>query len=309
MATLLHRQAGRVPRFEIWIDALFDELGQSDPTAAYASLGQDAVMMPAVNPLQSCAWQTGTDEWGRVWHDAMYVDGAVDSREALQRYRPLLSYVEELCDRQRVEQVRRAYPDHYCLMLGTHIGRLTAAFMASGPQRFFTLLTDDPALARRILDKRTEWCIAVYERAVGLGADVVVLGDDAGSGRGLLISPPMWRKFVLPGHRRIVDALHAPVIWHSDGNVAALLPIAIEAGFVGFHGLDPPAGMDLAGIKKQYGDDLVLIGNADVRVLFGADLSGACGGRSLHGAGSTRRRVHDGHLQQHLRGHEPIGSR
>ena len=86
-----------------------------------------------------------------------------------------------------------------------------------------------------------------------------------------MISPRMWREFILPYHRRIVDALDVPFIWHSDGNVESLLPMAVEAGFAGFHGVDPAAGMDLAKIKHDFGQHLVLIGNVDVRVLCGSD--------------------------------------
>jgi uroporphyrinogen decarboxylase len=82
----------------------------------------------------------------------------------------------------------------------------------------------------------------------------------------------MWRQSVLPYHRRIVEALDVPVVWHSDGNVEALLPMAVEAGFIGIHGLDVAAGMDLLKIKREYGRALVLIGNVDIRVLFGSDL-------------------------------------
>ena len=87
-----------------------------------------------------------------------------------------------------------------------------------------------------------------------------------------MISPRMWRRFVWPYHCRIVEESGAPVIWHSDGNVEALLPMAIEAGFVGFHSLEPAAGMDLARIKREFGRDLVLVGNIDVRVLCDGDL-------------------------------------
>jgi uroporphyrinogen decarboxylase len=87
----------------------------------------------------------------------------------------------------------------------------------------------------------------------------------------------MWRKLILPYHRRIVDALDAPVIWHSDGDIEALLPMAIEAGFAGVHGLDAVAGMDLGKTKREYGRDLVTIGNVDLRVLFGSDLEAVRG--------------------------------
>ena len=270
-AALRHHQPDRVPRFEIWIDALFDQLGQDDPAAAYANLGQDCVMMPALNPPESNAWRNGVDEWGRVWHDGMFVDGAVDTDADLDRYSPPLAYVEQLWDGDQVRGIRRAYPDH-CLIYGTHIGPFTAGFMAMGIERFFVRLVDDPAFVHRLLEARTRWCIAMFQKAVDLGAEILVLGDDAAHADGPMISPRMWREFILPYHKRIVDAFDVPVIWHSDGNVEPLLPMAVEAGFAGLHGLEPAAGMDLARIKREVGHDLVLIGNVDVRVLCGSDL-------------------------------------
>ena len=275
-AVLQHRMPDRVPRFEIWIDALLDELGQDDPAGAYVDLGQDCVMMPTRNPPESNAWRNGVDQWGRVWKNGTFVDGVVDTHADLQRYSPPLDYVEEICDSDRIRQVRESYPDH-CLIFGTHNGPFTAGFMAMGFERFFTRLVGDPAFVLRLLEARTDWCIAMCRKAVSLGAEVLVLGDDAGHGQGPAISPRMWREFILPYHRRIVDALGVPVIWHSDGKVESLLPMAIEAGFVGFHGLDPVAGMDLAMVKREYGQDLVLIGNVDVRVLFGSDLEAVRG--------------------------------
>jgi uroporphyrinogen decarboxylase len=140
-----------------------------------------------------------------------------------------------------------------------------------GFERFFLRLMDDPDFIHHLLEARTSWCIAVYRRAVELGAEVLVIGDDAGSTHSPMIPPALWREMVLPCHRRIVEALDAPVIWHSDGNVEALLPMAVEAGFVGVHGLDPIAEMDLAQVRETYGRDLVLVGNVDVRTLCGVD--------------------------------------
>jgi uroporphyrinogen decarboxylase len=276
LAALEHREPDRVPRFEIWIDPVVDELGQADPASVYVDLGQDCLMMPTSNPSTSNAWRDGTDEWGRVWRNGMFVDGVVDTVADLERYSPPLEYVEQFYDRDRIREVRESYPDH-CLIFGTHIGPFTAGYMAMGFAGFFSRLVDDATFVQRLLQSRTEWCIAMYQKAVSLGADVLVLGDDAGHGKGPMISPRMWRTFVLPYHRQIVDALDVPMIWHSDGDIEALLPMAIEAGFVGIHGVDAVAGMDLAKIKREYGQTLVLVGNVDVRVLFGFDLAAVRG--------------------------------
>ena len=169
-------------------------------------------------------------------------------------------YVERFYDSSRIREVRESYPDH-CLIFGTHMGPFTAGYMAMGFERFFFRFFDDPAFVHRLLEVRTEWCIAVYQKALDLGAEVLVLGDDAASSRGPMISNPMWREFVLPYHQRIVESLGAPMIWHSDGNIVPLLPMAIEAGFVGVHGLEPAAGIDLAQVKRDFGGNLALIGN------------------------------------------------
>ncbi len=197
-------------------------------------------MMPTINPPESNAWRDGVDEWGRVWKNGMFTHGAVDTPADLEKYSPPLDYVEQLYDGDRVRIVRKAYPDH-CLIFGTHIGPFTAGYMAMGFERFFLRLFDDPAFVHEVMEACTEWCIAMYQRAVSLGADLLVLGDDSGHGSGPLISPAMWREFVFPYHRRIVEAMDVPMIWHSDGDIEPLLPMAVEAGFVGIHGVDPMA--------------------------------------------------------------------
>jgi uroporphyrinogen decarboxylase len=272
LAALAHREPDRVPRFEIWIDGLVKQLGQADPVSAYVNLGQDGILMPSCNLPRSNAWGTGIDEWGRIWDAGMYVDGALHSPSDIRQYTPDPCLAQQRFPAARVRDAREVYPEH-CLFFGTHNGPFTAAYMAMGPERFFMALVDDPAFARAVLEARTEWCIAVYQVAIALGAEVVVLGDDAGSVAGPMVSPDMWRRFVLPLHKEIVEALTVPVLWHTDGNVESLLPMAIEAGFVGLHGLDPTARMDLGHVKREYGQDLVLVGNVDVRVLFGEDLT------------------------------------
>lgn len=271
LATLKHKTTDQIPRFEIWIDALVNELGQKNISDTYVNMGQDCIMMPTTAPAISNAWKNGVDEWGRVWTNGSYVDGRVNNIKDLDFYTPALSYVEEFFDHEQIKSVQTKYPDH-CHIYGTHIGPFTAGFMAMGFENFLFRLLDDSTFAHKLLELRTEWCITMYKKAVEMGADVLILGDDGGQGNGPMISPEMWREFIFPYHQRIIEALDKPVIWHSDGNIESLLPMAIEAGFSGIHGLDPMAGMDLSKIKQEYGKDLVLVGNLDICVLFGNDL-------------------------------------
>ena len=268
MAALRREVPDRVPRFEVWIDAFVDEFHLPDTAAAHVAFGQDDVLLPSRPLPGSRAWQSGVDEFGRVWRDGQYADGVVDTLDDLARYSPAPERATECFTAAATEAVRRRYPDH-CHFFGTHVGPFQAAYLAMGMARFMLRLADDPAFVTALLDARTEWAIALFRHAVTLGAEVIVVGDDAGHRHAPLISPAMWRRFVLPCHRRIVEALPVPVIWHSDGNILPLLPLAIEAGFVGVHGLEPGAGIDLAAVKHQYGDRLALLGNVDVRLLCG----------------------------------------
>jgi len=265
-AALHHEIPDQIPRFEVWIDALLNELGQTDTASAHANLGQDSIMMPSQTPAGSNAWRSGVDEWGRVWVDGHYAGGRVDTEAGLEQYTPPLAYARQFFDVGQVAAVKDRYPDH-CLMFGTHVGPFMAGYLAMGFERFFVRMVEDPAFVHKLLKARTDWCIALFQQAVNLGAEVIVVGDDAAHGRGPMISPDMWRAFALPYHRRIVDELGVPIIWHSDGNIVPLLPMAIEAGFVGVHGLEPQAGIDLGQVKQAFGKALTLVGNVDVSVL------------------------------------------
>lgn len=261
----------RIPRFEIWIDALIEQLGQGDPARAYVDTGQDCVMMPSRIPEGSNAWKTGIDEFGRIWQEGFYSTGVIDSREKLRQYSPSLEYVKDFFEPSEIKSVQTTYPDH-CHIFGTHVGPFTAAYMAMGFERIFINLIQNPSLVHELLEHRTMWCIALYQEAIRHGAEVIVLGEDSAHSRGPMISPMMWEEHILPYHHQIVEELDVPVIWHSDGDVSELLPFAKIAGFSGIHGLDPISGISLEKVKLEYGQELVLIGNIDVRVLCEMDL-------------------------------------
>lgn len=270
LTALQHGAPDRTPRFEVWIDAFVADFGLPDTAAAHVALGQDSVMLPSQPLPGSLAWRTGIDEFGCVWRDGQYVDGVVDTTDDLAHYAPPPARAAERFDPVATADVRRRYPDH-CHFFGTHVGPFQAAYLAMGMQRFMLRLADDLDFVTALLAARTDWAIALFQQAVALGAEVIVLGDDAGHRHGPLISPALWRRLVLPCHRRIVAALPVPVIWHSDGDITSLLPMAMEAGFTGVHGLEPGAGVDLAAVKARFGADLVLMGNVDVRLLCGDD--------------------------------------
>jgi len=269
LTALDRKQPDRVPLFEIWVENdIIDALDCDDLQSAYVKLGLDSVYIPYKDPFGGA---DGPDEWGRVWEKGQYVDGVIHTEKDLLKYSPPLEHAKDFFDPLEVKLAQKRYPDH-CFIFGSHIAPFTAGYMAMGLERFFIRMIEDPVFVRKLLNDRTEWCIAMFKEAQRHGIDVAVLGEDAGTKSGPMISTEMWREFIFPLHCWIVDELDVPIIWHSDGNFSSFLPMAVEAGFAGIHSLEPEAGMDLDRIKKEYGHKLALVGNVDTRVLFGSDL-------------------------------------
>ncbi len=98
--------------------------------------------------------------------------------------------------------------------------------------------------------------------------------DDLGFKQRPFISPDMYREIIQPGHKRTFDYAKSrglPVVLHSCGFVAPLIPGMLEAGIDGLQVIEVKAGMDLLQLHKDFGDRLSFIGGTDVRVLYSND--------------------------------------
>ena len=106
--------------------------------------------------------------------------------------------------------------------------------------------------------------------------DGVLILDDLAYKMGLFASPDVMRRLFMPYYAEIVEFFHGydlPVFFHSDGNVRELVPLILEAGFVGLNPMEAKAGNDLLELADLYGDQLIFYGGLDVRVLETNDRS------------------------------------
>lgn len=119
----------------------------------------------------------------------------------------------------------------------------------------------DPAGFRRRLEREMEEITGFLDSIWDTGIELVVIGDDVGYSGGLYFSPEVFRSHLLPFYRRWVERLSAAEIaagWHSDGNVASILPDVVRCGFR-FFALEPEC-VDLLGFKRAHGPRATLIG-------------------------------------------------
>lgn len=133
-------------------------------------------------------------------------------------------------------------------------------------EHFLMGMVTEPQLIHRYLDARLRDTLRMLEEVLRLGVDGIQGGYDWAANHGPMFSPRHFEEFVFPRLRQITDLCHrygVPYVKHTDGNVMVLLDGMIEAGVDAFQAIEPRAGMDLARLKRDYGDRLTLIGNVD----------------------------------------------
>lgn len=133
-------------------------------------------------------------------------------------------------------------------------------------EHFLIGLIQAPDLIHRYLDAQLRVTLMLLEGMLDRGVDGVLGGTDWASRTGPMFSPKHFRRFVFPRLKQIVDLCHrygVPYIKHTDGNVNILLDDMVEIGIDAFHAIEPGSGMDIAQLKRDYGDRLTLIGNVD----------------------------------------------
>jgi hypothetical protein len=99
--------------------------------------------------------------------------------------------------------------------------------------------------------------------------DLIGYGEDIAFKNGPLISPAMFRKFILPRHRKFMDAAHELGIhetWYdSDGDVRQLIPDYLEVGINCLAPCEVAAGMAAPRLRKAFGRELRIVGAIDKR--------------------------------------------
>ena len=133
-------------------------------------------------------------------------------------------------------------------------------------------LYDHPGLVQSALSLVAECHMETIRLALRyLDFDFGVLLEPIASPAGPLISPQMFREFVLPHYRQIVDFFHqngiGTVLFRSMCDVGPLLPSIVEAGVDGFwigqvHGV-----VDYLELRRQY-PNLLLVGGIDALALL-----------------------------------------
>ena len=96
--------------------------------------------------------------------------------------------------------------------------------------------------------------------------------DDVAFGTGTMISPAALKKHVFSWYRKVGERCHAHnrlFMMHSDGDLSAIMDELIDMELDAIQPIDPSC-MDMAKVKKQWGERICLIGNVSNELLRSA---------------------------------------
>lgn len=130
---------------------------------------------------------------------------------------------------------------------------------------------DQPALIEEMFEFLTDFIIdTLKDKIKNIDIDIVEFKEDMAYKHAPMISPEMFRKFMMPHYIRLIDFLKSNgvklVYVDCDGYPGDLIPLWIEAGVDAMSPCEIAAGNDLIALRKEY-PRFGLLGGIDKRSL------------------------------------------
>lgn len=139
-----------------------------------------------------------------------------------------------------------------------------------GFERFMMWTIQAPQVMRNYFDKLIQTNLSLARMSIEAGADAILIADDLAFNTGTFVDPAYLRSDYFPLLKKMIMEIKKtgiPVFLHSDGDLRAIIPDLIDCGIDVLQSCDPNANMHIPTLKKEYGKDLVFMGNIDVDLL------------------------------------------
>jgi len=189
-----------------------------------------------------------------------------------------------------ISSVKERYPENWdeiVVNMSTQDDSLVSLYVCGffafprevmGLENFLMTLSDNPDFIKEMINDRVEFYFKLLEKAIrDISPDMVFLWEDMSYRNGPLLSPQMFREFMMPAYKRITAFLKdigiRNIIVDSDGDVLKLIPLMLEGGVTGILPFEVTAGMDVVQIAKDF-PSLQILGGFDKNIL-------AQGGRAI----------------------------
>ena len=199
-----------------------------------------------------------------------WVGGPVTNREDWEQLKAerLQPTLEGRLPGDWAEQVAQYKERDYPLFIGGpyngFYGTLTGLV---GGEKLLYMYYDDPTLVKDIINYLADFWIALHDQVLcQVDVDAASFWEDMCGKDGTLISPAMFRKFMLPAYKKMNsfyrDRGIKIILADSDGDIRPLIPLWLESGVTTLYPFEVNAGMDVVEVRKAY-PKLQIIGGLD----------------------------------------------
>jgi hypothetical protein len=146
---------------------------------------------------------------------------------------------------------------HPVNLFGDPVGFYGSIRFLVGEMNLLYMYYDNPTLVKNILQFLTDFWINMAEEILHrYNIEVCAFWEDMSGKNGPLIGPNIFREFMSPCYKRLIDFLKTKGVKHfivdTDGNVSVLIPLFLEVGITGLLPFERQAGNDLLQIRKKY---------------------------------------------------------
>jgi uroporphyrinogen decarboxylase len=206
-----------------------------------------------------------------------HVDFLVQNRQGWNEHiKPCLKAETRRIDFDGYRKAKKEAAEHERFFCWSGVNVFELMHPVCGHEHMLVGMAMDPDWIKEMVDVYSHITIELWESLFAQEGypDGIWFYEDMGFKNHPFISPKMYKEIIQPAHIRTIDWAHSrdlPVIMHSCGYVAPLLPHMIEAGIDCLQVIEVKAGMDLLDLYNKYGDVLSFMGGIDVRVLYTND--------------------------------------
>ena len=196
-------------------------------------------------------------------------------READEEFLEILKNAE-VTD-EDVRQVKEAVEEagEEIAVLGSVRGTFGFLFIALGLENLTYAMYDGPELLTEIIEAADAFWTKLGLKLIEAGCTALYVANDMGMNGRTLIAPAQLREFFFPSLLKQISAWKeagGKVLFHSCGNVDAVLEELADMGIDAINNIQVYSGMNLASVKERIGHKVTIVGNVDATgILCGTD--------------------------------------
>jgi uroporphyrinogen decarboxylase len=178
-------------------------------------------------------------------------------------------------DPEECRRAVQAIPDGYAALGVVWAAHFQDSCAAFGMETALVKMMAEPRMYQAVVDRILRFYLEaseIFYEACDGRLDAVLLGNDFGSQSGLMVSPDALRRFIFPGVRQLVEQAHRyglVVMYHSCGSIRPVISDLVGVGVDVIHPIQArAAGMDIQGLRRDFGDLVSFCGGVDTQRLL-----------------------------------------